>query len=238
LRSCWRTGGRRCSANSVSAADVVTSPSASFAPFATGASIRSGADCARPDAGRTWSHDFRWNGLPGLTGLAQIVGANAARQARFLDRRCVEDRTMLLDLRLVALAFARQCRPRGACEDCCCGVRSKRGPLSGLIACRQARHSRGIVDTVLPETAPGSILFGLVIAALSCLGVAHAKDNQADECRHGPRMCAASRWRRRAQQLQRAERAVPEVHRIAGNATPALPGASRQMRRAGAAISQ
>jgi lipopolysaccharide/colanic/teichoic acid biosynthesis glycosyltransferase len=56
-----------------------------------------------------WSdsaHDFRWSVPPGLTGLAQIVGTRAARQALFLDRRYIEGRSLLLDLRLIALSFA------------------------------------------------------------------------------------------------------------------------------------
>lgn len=42
----------------------------------------------------------------GLFGLAQIVGTSEPRQALLLDRRDVEDRGVLLDLRLVALSFA------------------------------------------------------------------------------------------------------------------------------------
>ena len=54
----------------------------------------------------TARHDFRWSVRPGLTGLAQIVGTNAARQALFLDRRYIDGRSLFLDLRLVALSFA------------------------------------------------------------------------------------------------------------------------------------
>jgi lipopolysaccharide/colanic/teichoic acid biosynthesis glycosyltransferase len=43
---------------------------------------------------------------PGLTGLAQIVGARSARQSLHLDRRHIADPRLALDLRLIALSFA------------------------------------------------------------------------------------------------------------------------------------
>jgi lipopolysaccharide/colanic/teichoic acid biosynthesis glycosyltransferase len=57
-------------------------------------------DWAVPDC------DFRWTIRPGLTGLAQIVGARSARQSLHLDRRYIADQGLALDLRLIALSFA------------------------------------------------------------------------------------------------------------------------------------
>jgi lipopolysaccharide/colanic/teichoic acid biosynthesis glycosyltransferase len=51
-------------------------------------------------------HDFRWRVRPGLTGLAQVVGAPASRSSLFLDRVYVERWSLWLDVRLVALSFA------------------------------------------------------------------------------------------------------------------------------------
>jgi lipopolysaccharide/colanic/teichoic acid biosynthesis glycosyltransferase len=54
----------------------------------------------RPDC------DFRWQVLPGLTGLAQVMGFRSARQSLSRDRYHVACRTLMRDLRLVALSFA------------------------------------------------------------------------------------------------------------------------------------
>jgi lipopolysaccharide/colanic/teichoic acid biosynthesis glycosyltransferase len=51
-------------------------------------------------------HDFRWSVPPGLTGLAQIVGARSARQSLYLDRRYIRRHSLRLDLGLVAFSFA------------------------------------------------------------------------------------------------------------------------------------
>jgi lipopolysaccharide/colanic/teichoic acid biosynthesis glycosyltransferase len=50
--------------------------------------------------------DFRWRVLPGLTGLAQVMGAEAAGLSASLDRCYVARQSLWLDLRLVALSFA------------------------------------------------------------------------------------------------------------------------------------
>src|SRR6185295_9156331 len=49
--------------------------------------------------------DFRWETRPGLTGLAQIVGAPSARDALELDRAYTARWNPLLDCRLIALSF-------------------------------------------------------------------------------------------------------------------------------------
>jgi lipopolysaccharide/colanic/teichoic acid biosynthesis glycosyltransferase len=56
-----------------------------------------------------WStprHDFRWRVLPGLTGLAQVMGAPSGRQSASLDRWYVAHGNLSLDVRLVMLSFA------------------------------------------------------------------------------------------------------------------------------------
>jgi lipopolysaccharide/colanic/teichoic acid biosynthesis glycosyltransferase len=56
-----------------------------------------------------WSaprYDFRWRVLPGLTGLAQVMGAQAAGLSASLDRCYVARQSLWLDVRLVALSFA------------------------------------------------------------------------------------------------------------------------------------
>jgi lipopolysaccharide/colanic/teichoic acid biosynthesis glycosyltransferase len=50
--------------------------------------------------------DFRWSVPPGLTGLAQVVGAQSPRHALRLDRRYIIRRNLWLDVRLVAWSFA------------------------------------------------------------------------------------------------------------------------------------
>lgn len=50
--------------------------------------------------------DFRWRVLPGLTGLAQVIGAPSGRQSASLDRWYVGHSSLPLDARLVALSFA------------------------------------------------------------------------------------------------------------------------------------
>ena len=50
--------------------------------------------------------DFRWEIRPGLTGLAQIVGAACAKEALELDRSYSLRWNPLLDCRLIALSFA------------------------------------------------------------------------------------------------------------------------------------
>ena len=56
-----------------------------------------------------WSgprYDFRWRVLPGLTGLAQVMGAQAARRSAILDRCYIARQSVWLDVRLVTLSFA------------------------------------------------------------------------------------------------------------------------------------
>lgn len=50
--------------------------------------------------------DFRWEEKPGLTGLAQIVGAASTGDALELDRIYTARWNPLLDLQLIALSFA------------------------------------------------------------------------------------------------------------------------------------
>src|SRR5436190_5104000 len=50
--------------------------------------------------------DFRWQVLPGLTGLAQVTAARSGRLSLGLDRRYVARQSLSLDLRLVAVSFA------------------------------------------------------------------------------------------------------------------------------------
>jgi undecaprenyl phosphate N,N'-diacetylbacillosamine 1-phosphate transferase len=50
--------------------------------------------------------DFRWRVLPGLTGLAQVMGAPSGRQSASLDRWYVRRSSLPLDMKLVALSFA------------------------------------------------------------------------------------------------------------------------------------
>ncbi len=56
-----------------------------------------------------WSEprfDFRWRVPPGLTGLAQVMGTGSPQQSLHLDRAYIGRRSLLLDLRLIALSFA------------------------------------------------------------------------------------------------------------------------------------
>ena len=50
--------------------------------------------------------DFRWDVRPGLTGLAQIAGAQSSRETLAFDRAYVDRWRPLLDCRLIALSFA------------------------------------------------------------------------------------------------------------------------------------
>jgi lipopolysaccharide/colanic/teichoic acid biosynthesis glycosyltransferase len=50
--------------------------------------------------------DDRWEAKPGLTGLAQIVGAQSAEEALALDRTYVSGWKPWLDCQLIALSFA------------------------------------------------------------------------------------------------------------------------------------
>ena len=50
--------------------------------------------------------DFRWEKKPGLTGLAQVVGAPSAQDALELDRTYNARWNALLDCQLIALSFA------------------------------------------------------------------------------------------------------------------------------------
>lgn len=50
--------------------------------------------------------DFRWDALPGLTGLAQIAAARSPHDALALDRAYVTRWRPLLDCQLIALSFA------------------------------------------------------------------------------------------------------------------------------------
>jgi lipopolysaccharide/colanic/teichoic acid biosynthesis glycosyltransferase len=51
-------------------------------------------------------YDFRWETRPGLTGLAQIVGAVSVDDALALDRAYTARWSPLLDCQLIALSFA------------------------------------------------------------------------------------------------------------------------------------
>ena len=51
-------------------------------------------------------HDFRWRVTPGLTGLAQVMGTNSAREALRLDRAYCRYGSLWMDARMVALSFA------------------------------------------------------------------------------------------------------------------------------------
>jgi len=56
-----------------------------------------------------WSaarYDFRWRVRPGLTGLAQVMGPPSSRRAVSLDRWYVGQRSLSIDLRLIALSCA------------------------------------------------------------------------------------------------------------------------------------
>lgn len=56
-----------------------------------------------------WStprHDFRWRVPPGLTGLAQVIGAESPRLSLFLDRTYIARQSLMLDIRLTMLSFA------------------------------------------------------------------------------------------------------------------------------------
>ena len=50
--------------------------------------------------------DFRWEQKPGLTGLAQLVGATSNQETLALDRRYTACANALLDCELIALSFA------------------------------------------------------------------------------------------------------------------------------------
>jgi lipopolysaccharide/colanic/teichoic acid biosynthesis glycosyltransferase len=50
--------------------------------------------------------EFRWEAKPGLTGLAQIVGASPAQDALAFDRAYLAGSNPLLDCRLIALSCA------------------------------------------------------------------------------------------------------------------------------------
>lgn len=50
--------------------------------------------------------DFRWEAKPGLTGLAQILGAVSPKEALELDRAYTARWNPLLDCQLIALSFA------------------------------------------------------------------------------------------------------------------------------------
>jgi len=51
-------------------------------------------------------HDFRWRVTPGLTGLAQVMGTNSAREALRLDRAYCRYGSLWMDARMLALSFA------------------------------------------------------------------------------------------------------------------------------------
>jgi lipopolysaccharide/colanic/teichoic acid biosynthesis glycosyltransferase len=51
-------------------------------------------------------YDFRWRVLPGLTGLAQVIGGSASRLSACMDRCYIARQSLSLDARLVAVSFA------------------------------------------------------------------------------------------------------------------------------------
>jgi len=80
------------------------------------------------------TYDFRWDTRPGLTGLAQIVGAKTAEEALELDRAYVARWKPLLDCQLIALSFAvnalgkvrvRQLLQRSALADAGCSPKAE-----------------------------------------------------------------------------------------------------------------
>jgi len=50
--------------------------------------------------------DFRWERKPGLTGLAQLLGAASTQQTLDLDRTYTARANVVLDCQLIALSFA------------------------------------------------------------------------------------------------------------------------------------
>ena len=77
-----------------------------------------------------WEHrrfDFRWRVRPGLTGLAQVIGATSSRRSASLDRRYVARQSLSLDVRLVAVSFAVNA----------CGKSRVRGYLASRSASRR-----------------------------------------------------------------------------------------------------
>ena len=61
---------------------------------------------SRDWAGATPRYDFRWRVPPGLTGLAQVMGTGSPGLSLSLDRAYLVRRSLLLDVRLIALSFA------------------------------------------------------------------------------------------------------------------------------------
>jgi lipopolysaccharide/colanic/teichoic acid biosynthesis glycosyltransferase len=54
----------------------------------------------------TPAHDFRWQCRPGLTGLAQLLGARADEAALVFDRVHAQRWRFWLDCQLIAWSFA------------------------------------------------------------------------------------------------------------------------------------
>lgn len=50
--------------------------------------------------------DFRWRVMPGLTGLAQVMGSASARRSLVIDRAYCRQGSLRMDIRLIALSFA------------------------------------------------------------------------------------------------------------------------------------
>jgi lipopolysaccharide/colanic/teichoic acid biosynthesis glycosyltransferase len=71
--------------------------------------------------------DFRWDVRPGLTGLAQIAGANTSDDSLALDRAYVARWRPLLDCQLIALSFAVNVFGKRRVRH---AVRQRLGPIS------------------------------------------------------------------------------------------------------------
>lgn len=71
--------------------------------------------------------DFRWEVRPGLTGLAQIAGANSRDESLALDRAYVTRWRPLLDCQLIGLSFAVNVFGKARVRH---AVRNRLGPIS------------------------------------------------------------------------------------------------------------
>ena len=75
--------------------------------------------------------DFRWRSRPGLTGLAQLLGARPASAALEMDRAYLDRRSLLLDCQLIALSFAVNVFGKKRVRGVISRVRLRADPRSG-----------------------------------------------------------------------------------------------------------